>query len=65
MQPHVKRMKQECDELFERTTKLHQFIELNLEFHNIDEAEQQRMKQQLGYMTQYLEVLQHRIIAAS
>ena len=55
------RVYEEAYKLDERTINLNKFITKTLEFKELDEAEQERMKQQVMAMKYYLTILVERI----
>lgn len=64
LQPHQQRVVNERDELVDRMAKLYGFINGGgPAFNQLDNAEQYRLRRQLGHMTSYAEVLDERIAA--
>lgn len=59
--PHQKRVRDEADELNDKIEKLDTFIESNSIFQTLDEAEQNRLIQQVRGMEYYFSILVERI----
>lgn len=62
LQPHQQRVVDERRELDERVTKLEAFFATPI-FAGLDTAEQDRLREQLGYMRNYSDILSERIDA--
>jgi hypothetical protein len=62
MQPHQERVVAERTELTDRLAKLAAFVGGGI-YRTLDEAEQDRLIQQLVIMNQYVEILNDRIAA--
>lgn len=62
--PHVQRMKEELEQLRERTTKLADFINGNPVFNTLPHVERLLLEAQLGAMTSYGRILFARIDGA-
>lgn len=63
MQPHQQRVVDEKAELDEKAKRLSDFISNSDIFPTLDEAEQERLKEQSDVMRQYSEILGARIAA--
>jgi hypothetical protein len=63
LQPHQQRVIDEKTELDKKATALSQFIGNSYIFPNLDEAEQERLREQNDVMWQYSEILGARIAA--
>jgi hypothetical protein len=61
--PHQERVVQEKKDLDEKAQKLSDFIGLSATFPQLDQAEQERLKEQCEIMWQYSEILGKRIAA--
>lgn len=62
MQEYQERVKQESEELCDRTEKLLAFIE-SPKYASVPEAEQRRLRRQMFIMSLYVDVLDERIAA--
>ena len=60
--PHVQRMIDEYKELYDRTSKLANFINTNKTFETLQDEEREDMKAQLMWMYKYTNVLADRLI---
>ena len=65
MKPHQRRVIDEKTELDNKATALSNFIGTSPIFETLDEAEQERLKEQNDVMWQYSEILGARIAAFS
>lgn len=63
MNPHERRVVQEKRELYERATKLSEFIATSSVFPTLPADEQERLREQCEIMWQYSEILGKRIAA--
>lgn len=61
MQPYQERVVQELKELRDRRKKLHAFIAASNQFHQLPEAEQDRLQLQLQAMLLYEGILEQRV----
>ena len=62
--PHIERMKDELAQLAERRDKLCAFIDRNPIFKQLPGDERDLMREQLGYMVGYHDVLETRVVLA-